>query len=71
MCEQKIVSFIDNVYTWFNGISDLRNKFAEYELKKIFTPDFVMELNNKEILYLAQIIQISRALFFFVKIRPN
>lgn len=49
MNKQEIITLITNTYVWFNKISDPEVKFCLDDLKNYFTPDFIMELNDKEI----------------------
>ncbi len=49
MLSSSIVTLITGVYMWFNQIMNPMVPFQEADLEKYFTPDFVMEMNGKEI----------------------
>lgn len=47
MTESKIIELIVGMYTWFNIMTDPQASFSKTDLEKYFTPNFVMQMNDK------------------------
>lgn len=47
MLKQEVLSLMTGMYIWFNRIAVPATDFKKEELEKYFTPDFVMDMNDR------------------------